>query len=217
MTTDRLRQVGFFADGLRYALAMSDVAGPRIRMTLQKIAGKLESEPEREELIATAFLDAWSLVDICHRVRDLIQGTPSLSPRRPEIQAFLRRTIMAEKLRHHVQHFRSVIPKSAASTRPLWGSLSWACTSDPTTCLTIVTGKLFDGLSNPSISYDRLEQRFTSEILLSTHAGEIDLAEVLDQFESLRLELNRWTEEDPTGKQMSHPTLLFRFSMQRDS
>jgi hypothetical protein len=124
---------------------------------------------------------------------------------------------MADDLRNHVQHFRSVIPKSAASTRPLWGSLSWACTSDPTTCLTIVTGQLFDGLCNPSISYDRLEHRFTSEILLSTDAGEIDLAEVLDQFELLRLELTRWIEEDPTHRQMSHPTLLFRFSLRRDA
>src|SRR5207245_381602 len=105
-----------------------------------------------------AFLDAWVIVDMCHRTREIIQQIPKLPQKAYEIQIFLKSTIEIEKLRNHVQHFRNGIHTIPDKTYPLWGSLSWHPTqgvkANVQRCYLIVAGNLVPGVEAPSCSLD---------------------------------------------------------------
>lgn len=79
----QLRRTVFYLDGLRYCFAMADVAAQRLRGTLDEVVLRHSAHEDYEKEVASALLDAWSLVDVCHRARELVQQTPGLSPRRP--------------------------------------------------------------------------------------------------------------------------------------
>lgn len=215
MTPEELRKLGFYLDGLRYSLAMADVAGRRLTQTLDDIAQHHADGEHDEDQLASALLDAWTLVDMCHRTRELIQQTPGLSQTLPCIQVFLRGTGEAEKLRHYVQHFRSGIASVPSSWSPLWGALSWVPTHDQKTCYTMFTGNLLDGLSAPTISYDTHECRFTSEVRLFTGVAAADLLSIADRLKKLRACLLTWIDQHPAITRTEGKTLIWRFSVRR--
>ena len=64
-------------DGLRYAAEMAHIAYERLYSQLQTIAAS-PSEPRVRDT-ATAMLDAWSIVDMANRFRDLLDQVPGLS------------------------------------------------------------------------------------------------------------------------------------------
>lgn len=116
------RRQTIILDGIRYAADMADVAYERLTFNLQRVA-ILEGEPTVRD-IATAMLDAWSIVDSAHRFRDLIAGLPGLSnsvwKRRLAI-----RTADVAGLRNCVQHQLSESENLATTGGQLWGYISW--------------------------------------------------------------------------------------------
>jgi len=203
-------------DGLRYSLSMSEIAARRIKVTLDEIARFHEANQNAEEQVSSALLDAWSLIDMCHRARELVQSTPTLPHKLPGIQVFLRATSEVDDLRNYVQHFRSGIPGVPASWSPLWGSLSWIPTHDAATCYTIFTGNLVEGLSAPSISYDIHESRFTTEIILSTGVASADLLSLAACMANLRTSLVELLDQHPSLRRVDANTLIWKMSILRD-
>jgi len=120
-----IRNLIFYIDGLRYSWEIADIALIRLKETLNAIAAKHDNRENFRKEEVSAFLDAWVIVDMCHRVRGIIQQIQGLPKKSPEIQVFLRQTAEIEDLRNHFQHFRSGIHKIPDTTYPLWGSLSW--------------------------------------------------------------------------------------------
>src|SRR5438132_13426895 len=119
MTPEEIRRAALYLDGLRYSLSMADIAVSRLQPTLDEIARLHDAKQDAETQVSSALLDAWSLVDMCHRARELVQSTPTLPHRLPGIQVFLRATSQIEDLRNYVQHFRSRIHDSA-DRKPRW-------------------------------------------------------------------------------------------------
>jgi hypothetical protein len=111
MTPEEIKKLVFYLDGLRYSFQMASLVSRRIRETLDEIASNYPDN-YTEEQITSGLLDAWTLVDICHRVRELVQQTPKLSQNQPGIQIFLRGTGQVENLRHYVQHLSYFLPTS---------------------------------------------------------------------------------------------------------
>ncbi len=99
--TDLSRRQVFILDGIRYAVDMAALAYERLAEHLQRVA-LLEREPVARE-IATAMLDAWSIVDSAHRCRDLVTNMPGLS-HSPWMRLLLERTEDVAELRDRVQH-----------------------------------------------------------------------------------------------------------------
>ena len=77
------RKQALFLDGIRHAGEIAGLAYPRLQATLTTIAVE-QLEPERADpLFTSAFLDAWSLVDVIDRFRALWLLLPDLRRRAP--------------------------------------------------------------------------------------------------------------------------------------
>lgn len=111
-------------DGIRYAADMAEIAYERLAAHLQVVAA-LSREPTVKEM-ATGFIDAWSIIDSAHRLRDLITNFPGLKKKAPWVSLLIQRTEDAATLRDCVQHQLGEVDRLAADGGQLWGYLSWA-------------------------------------------------------------------------------------------
>jgi hypothetical protein len=104
MTESELKKLVFYLDGLRYSFQMANLVFDRLKETLNEIAQCHSKDEYTEKQISSVLLDAWTLIDICHRVRELVQQMPRLTRKPPSFQVFLRETECIESLRHYVCH-----------------------------------------------------------------------------------------------------------------
>ena len=214
MTEQEIKKLVFYLDGLKYSFQMGNLAARRIRETLDEIARCYPKDEYTEEQITSALLDAWTLVDVCFRVRELVQQTPGLSPKLPGLQIFLRGTKSVDQLRNYVQHFRSGIPKIPKLSNPLWGSLSWTPTSDNKTCFTIFSGHLVGGVSANTITLDTHNSQFTSETKLLADGIEVDLHSISEQLKKVKNCVSDWIDQQPHFKRskVKGKSLVLSFS-----
>jgi hypothetical protein len=194
MTPEEIKKLIFYLDGLRYSFQMASLVSHRIRETLDEIA---RNHPDKytEEQITSGLLDAWTLVDVCHRVRELVQQTPRLSQNLPGIQIFLRGTEQVENLRHYVQHLRSGIPNIPVQSNPLWGVLSWTPTNNKTVCYTVFSGNLVGGVYGNTLTLDTHNLQFIAEMKLLADGIEIDLNSILEQLKKVKTCISEWFEQ----------------------
>jgi hypothetical protein len=207
------RRVALHFDVLRYSFAMAKLAAERMRDTLDEVASRHRKEQHSEECVISALLDAWSLVDMSHRARQVIEQLPQLPRSEVWVRSFLRRTAKVEKLRHHVQHLRRSVNDPTAA-EPVWGALSWIPRDEPDACYTIFSGNLIEGHSAQSISYDTVESRYTAEVELSAAGGSrIDLWHVGQTLQQLRTDLVEWMRQTPNTKHAYGQTLVWKWSV----
>jgi len=153
--TQTSRKHMLFYDGIRYSVEMADLAHSRLRETLYEIAQSPHAPDPASHDFASAVLDAWSIVDLVHRLRGLIEQTPGIKQKSPPLLSFMKKTANIERLRNAVQHLNQQIHKIADLNIPVWGALSWVTLLDPElrsvwTC-TLVAGTFFER-SEPLIS-----------------------------------------------------------------
>jgi hypothetical protein len=212
MNEVELKKLVFYLDGLRYSFQMANLVSRRIRETLDEIA---RNHPDKytEEQITSGLLDAWTLVDICYRVRELVQQTPKLSQNLTGIQIFLRGTEQIENLRHYVQHLRSGIPNIPIQSNPLWGVLSWTPTDNITVCYTIFSGNLVGGVYGNTLTLDTHNLQFTAEMKLLANGIEIDLNSILEQLKKVKICISEWLEQlqQPKIQQVKGKTMVLSF------
>jgi len=139
-----------FLDGIRFSIVMTELAYERLCETLRRAIQEEVVEPQFR-IAASAVLDAWSMVDSIHRLRELLQQMRGLR-RSPELRAFLERTKGFEDLRHIVQHLRQEINALAMMGSPVWGQISWFILTDLAvirgkSCV-LVAGRIIDGHYN---------------------------------------------------------------------
>ena len=216
MTGVELKKLVFYLDGLRYSFQMANLVSRRLRETLDEIA---RNHPDKytEEEVTSGLLDAWTLIDICHRIRKLVQGMPRLSRKLPDIQIFLRETEQIENLRHYVQHLNSGIPKIPLESNPLWGVLSWTPTNDNMTCFSIFSGNLVGGVTGHSLTFDVHNCKFVSKLKLLVNGIETDLVSVSEQLIKLKICISEWlTElEQPKIEQMKGKTIVLSYQYRK--
>lgn len=124
---DTPRQRVLALDGIRFALGAAEIGYGRLQYTLAELMRFAAPElwPKRRNLITTATVDAWTVIDAVHRLRSLIARLPGLKQKVPEIRTFARDTQAAKDLRNFVQHLSDELPRLDGSAMPLWGSISW--------------------------------------------------------------------------------------------
>ena len=106
---------------------------------------------------AGPFLDAWSIVDSVHRLRELLEQLPGFArAKSPSYQVFVRKTADVEDFRNTIQHLRTELPQYAQNGWPVWGVLDWVAVVDEAEGLlrmcAIVAGRILSGecfLCNP--------------------------------------------------------------------
>lgn len=70
-------------------------------------------------------LDAWSVIDSVHRMRELVQRVPRWRKPSASRQIFLRATASTENLRNAIQHLDTESESLLRSGRPPFGALTW--------------------------------------------------------------------------------------------
>jgi hypothetical protein len=218
MTAEEIKKLVFHLDGLKYSFQMARLVSKRIRETLDEIA-KDHPDKYTEEQITSGLLDAWTIIDICHRVRSIVQGMPGLARKLPEIQIYLRKTDHVEGLRNYVQHFRSEISNIPLESNPLWGALSWTPTGDKTSSFLIFSGNLASGVTVTarSLTFDTRNSQFLGELKLLANGMETDLFYVLNQLSKLKICISEWLNkhEKPKIKLVKGKTLVLSIRHQK--
>src|SRR5262249_16609843 len=105
---------------------MADIAYWRLFDLLQEMSSLPDTQLTTRQ-IATAMLDAWSIVDSVHRLRDLLNDVRGV-PHDTWWQLFMRRTGDVADLRNEIQHQKDSkrIQSLIAKAEQIWGFLSWA-------------------------------------------------------------------------------------------
>jgi hypothetical protein len=212
MTEAERKKLVFYLDGLRHSFQMANLVSRRLRETLDEIA---RNHPDKcpEEQVTSGLLDAWILVDICHRVRGLIQGMPGLSRKLPGIQIFLRGTEQVECLHDYVQHCRNEIPNIPLKSNPLWGILSWTPSENHTVGFTIVSGNLVSGIYGHSLVFDKNALKYPAEIKLVASDVEVGLNHLLEQLEKVKTCVSEWLDQlqKPKIQRVKGKTMVLSF------
>lgn len=217
MTDQRRRQIVFCFDTLSLCFGMAKVCASRLRRTLEEIEVIHRDGADYEDLLDSAFLDAWSVVDLCHRIRRVIQSTPGIKQSEPWLQTFLRWSAEIEEARNYVQHLDSGLPQLPKQWTPIMGTLSWASFLDPLSCWTTMFGSLEDGVTNNSISFDTIEGKFAQEVELAVGNRRIPLLAICDRIEKLRGDLTDWVKQQPTWQARKRLTPLLRMRIEPTS
>lgn len=118
------RKLLFFLDGLRYSFEVAFQNHEILRKTLNEIEQADQQAPEDDQVVR-AIASAWILIDVSHRIRELVQTVPGLKQKLPRLQLFIKNTKNVETLRNYVQHLRTGITDLPTPSTPLWGVISW--------------------------------------------------------------------------------------------
>lgn len=112
-----------FYDGIHYSIKMARSSYKNLVDKLSIIADfKVQ---DLEPLAESAIAEAWSIVDSLHRLRKLLEGTPELKQKSPQLQLFYRKTECLKDLRNSIQHLDGSIEEYVCHQIPAWGRLSW--------------------------------------------------------------------------------------------
>ncbi len=137
-------------DGLRYIFDMIAIAYARMLEDLYNLSVNFPQKSEKK-VVASAFLNGWSIVDNLYRLFQLLQDVPGLK-KTPPLEVYLRKLKDSEELRHGVQHIDNQLTNCASASIPLWGSLKWIYTpGEPDKgciAMNLISGAVRSGLRN---------------------------------------------------------------------
>lgn len=197
-----------FLSSIRVTIEMVDIAYARLLETLGQLTDVEKVGPNLERLASEALLDAWSIVDAIHRLRESLDQMLGLVRSRSHgLQIFKRRTADFQILRNSVQHLRGEITDMAEKGQAAWGVLSWlaANESDLTTlraCSLIVGGQAQKTPVFPIPVAGEMTGPLSRVIL--THKGlQVELSTAVAEVTSLTKRLESalekaWAEDTPT-------------------
>lgn len=196
------RRTILFLDGIRYSIQSFEISSRRLAQTLNQLSNAQDTKDNLGEIISIATIDAWSIIDSIHRLRELLEQLPRLKKNTPELQLFLHRTSPIEDLRHFFQHFRTEIDSFVEKAMPLWGTISWSTTNSDTglpQTHTIVPGTFFHGAWFGSCTFDTHEGRFIDRVVLHAGPQKVDLADLEDYVNEFMSWYLEWYELKFTG------------------
>ena len=214
------RRTVLFLDGVRYSLHVFDLTADRLTAALQLLSDDEQPPEELATRIALAVSDAWQLVDIVHRLRELLQQLPRLRKKEPKLQLFLRQTAAAEALRHFVQHFRTGIDSYATTGMPVWGTLTWV-RDNPVTGrpenFSIAPGTFFDGAFVPTCTFDSIAGKYTERVVLQAGKLGVDLATLYEAVYAFAPWYTQWFAAAFPGQSHYGADFRAKFSIRRVS
>jgi len=182
-----------FIDGIHYSILMIRLAYGRLQSELLALSRDYDnkslkgvqalSEEERTAYIVSAMSNAWNIIDLMHKLIQLLSKTPNLKQNRPELQLFYRRTKRIEQFRNSIQHLNEEITNYVKDKVPSWGTLNWVAKLDESTdfvLFSLMPGDIFERatpLTNPigkeiEIPIGLITLCLKSEICLSDLIGK---------------------------------------------
>jgi hypothetical protein len=188
---ERVRQLLLCLDGLRYSGAIFLACHTRLSEKLRSFERLLQFWVPTSEVVKVV-ADIWSMVDAVHRIRLLIQRTPLLPKRTPDVRTFLDATAQVEVLRHYVQHINNEIGSLPASSPPLWGALSWVSSTEPRRCFTLTTSSKHLAQSAHGLVFDTHTGTFVRRIEFTAGTTTIDVDELFQRVQGINTAIRGW-------------------------
>jgi hypothetical protein len=179
------RHMTLFLDALRYSFQMAEFQIGEIDQLLPVLEETESITGEYETTTVRLALNIWGIIDVGHRIRELIQQLPGLKKNTPEIQIFLRATEAVEDLRHYIQHLRTGIHTLPEKSAPLWGVISWVSEKQQNTSFTVLTG-LAPDISVHSCSYDTCKKEYAQKLILSVNDKTVEIRKLKKQIDELK-------------------------------
>lgn len=154
------REQTFFLTGIRYSISMAAYAYARLYESTHRITNNyLQSQdldrrfPNKDIEINLVMIDAWSMIDSVHRLRELLAGMPGLKQKANDLKSFYTNTKQVDDLRHKVQHLRHETKNLAQLNHVVWGTVIWSALESPEAEIfrwfTIYAGSLHSGFRIP--------------------------------------------------------------------
>ena len=117
-------QAGFL-DAIRLSAEIGGLAYARLSHCLEIVGLRNEGLLPIPGEVAGLFLDAWSVVDAVHRIRELLLQMRGVKRSMPAWQLFIRETEDVNSLRNTVQHLSNEIAEMTRNGWSTWGRLGW--------------------------------------------------------------------------------------------
>jgi len=114
-----------FLDAIRLTSELGGLAYSRLTYNLQVIGSREGEEWLGPGDAASVFLDAWSVVDALHRLREILLQMKGIKRRGPKWELFRRSTDGVANLRNTVQHLNNELADMAKNRWSPWGRLNW--------------------------------------------------------------------------------------------
>jgi hypothetical protein len=149
-----------YLDGIRYAIAMADLAYRRLYDVLLAESHRFAREEaapagQSGQTITSVLLDAWMMVDSVNRLRQLLDEMPGLKKKQTPLLAFRAATNVVPDLRNAVQHLRGEFSKLVAANQPVWGAVTWLSVLAGTPTIlrwcTVYGGTVYENWAGPAV------------------------------------------------------------------
>ena len=173
-----------FNDALIYAFQILDFTYKNLCESSEKIID------DKRYLIDTLSY-SWSFIDNLNRIRELIEGSPTISQNKQPYKTFLKTTKIVKGYRNYIQHLRSEIPNQEDTFKfPVWGSLSWIDCNDKNKCHSAILGTAYQGISYNGCVWDTQKNKFISKVCLSIQESTFNFDVLYKDFLSFKKKLN---------------------------
>ena len=179
------RRQALFLDGIRHAAEMADFSHCRLKDTLTKIAIHETDIADTSQLFTSAFLDAWSIVDVIDRFRALWSLLPNSAhtPPPPGTPTF---ATLSQPVRDIADHLAQRADYVVARQGAALGALNWFTALGPDgpeglkgVFCTIVPGTIQPGTNTVVRHPDRPIDLPTGAIVLAAGEYSACLSDVL--------------------------------------
>jgi len=177
-------------------------------------------DPETAEYsasITSAMLDAWTVVDSTHRLRELLMQFPDVKQRLAHLQVFYRRTASVERFRNLIQHLRRKIDALALNGLPVWGSLTWRLRTDPTTSeetsFGICPGTFFDGAKVFLSEFGERMEKPIGMVCLNIGNASLDLGALVESATPIITYFERTLAEQFRDEPLNGADLLLKIKV----
>ena len=206
-------RLAFYLEGLFYAFEMESIVLKRLKGGLQRLQRRFQTKTSLHPATVYPLLDAWSYVDVIHRLRELLRQVPKLKTRDAAVKSFLDETASADHLRRYVQHMRRQTGTTPGPAGPLWGALSWVDSDGGTeVCHVEASGTQRTGIRAWACPYDREESRFRTKLVLVADNLTFDIEAAHQAVQGLRRFMDAWVSCQGYGEYFRDNAAIFQTS-----
>lgn len=125
-------------DAIRYSADMAGLGYKNLQSVLLALSQAQHDHPDGSkddrpppELIVSAPMFAWTVIDSAYRLRCLMASAPRVASQSVELVRFREATEDVEVLRHEIQHLHEKLAPMATQDRTVMGTLTWIARLEP--------------------------------------------------------------------------------------
>jgi hypothetical protein len=150
-----------------------------------------------KQFLIPALSQAWAIVDIIHRIREILQSMPGLNTKDEQLKKILKATAVIEKFRHYIQHLRQELHRDYLY--PIYGSLSWVDPQNELRCHIATSGFELEGRQHTGCVYDLHNSAWVSKVSLVVMDLSLNFDSVYKDLMDFKEYFYKWASDNYGG------------------